>query len=107
MSTRPAGARRPDRPWTRHYSPGVPASLKLPEGSLVDLMDSSVGRYGKKTALEFFGARTSYRDLGTAINRAAAGLKKLGVQAGDRVALVLPNCPQHIVAFHAALRLGA
>ncbi|MEY9776920.1 long-chain-fatty-acid--CoA ligase [Arthrobacter sp. MW3 TE3886] len=107
MSTTSAGARRPDRPWTRHYSPGVPASLKLPEGSLVDLMDSSVRRYGKKTALEFFGARTSYRDLGTAINRAAAGLKKLGVQAGDRVALVLPNCPQHIVAFHAALRLGA
>jgi long-chain acyl-CoA synthetase len=70
-------------------------------------MDSSVRRYGKKTALEFFGARTSYRDLGTAINKAAAGLKKLGVQAGDRVALVLPNCPQHIVAFHAALRLGA
>ncbi|WP_026537345.1 long-chain-fatty-acid--CoA ligase [Arthrobacter sp. 9MFCol3.1] len=107
MSTTSAGARRPDRPWTRHYSPGVPASLKLPEGSLVDLMDSSVRRYGKKTALEFFGARTSYSDLGTAINRAAAGLKKLGVQAGDRVALVLPNCPQHIVAFHAALRLGA
>ena len=107
MSTKSAGPKRPDRPWTRHYSPGVPASLKLPEGSLVDLMDSSVRRYGKKTALEFFGARTSYRDLGTAINKAAAGLRKLGVRAGDRVALVLPNCPQHIIAFHAALRLGA
>ena len=107
MSTKSAGPKRPARPWTRHYSPGVPASLKLPEGSLVDLMDSSVRRYGKKTALEFFGARTSYRDLGTAINKAAAGLRKLGVRAGDRVALVLPNCPQHIIAFHAALRLGA
>jgi long-chain acyl-CoA synthetase len=70
-------------------------------------MDSSVRRYGRKTALEFFGARTSYRELGAAISRAAAGLKKLGVRAGDRVALVLPNCPQHIIAFHAALRLGA
>jgi long-chain acyl-CoA synthetase len=107
MSTKSAGPRRPFRPWTRHYSPGVPASLKLPEGSLVDLMDSSVRRYGKKTALVFFGARTSYRDLGIAINKAAAGLRKLGVRAGDRVALVLPNCPQHIIAFHAALRLGA
>ena len=96
-----------DRPWTKHYSPGVPANLTLPKGSLVDLMDSSVRRFGSKTALEFFGARTSYRELGSQINRVAAGLKKLGVQAGDRVALVLPNCPQHVIAFHAALRLGA
>ncbi|GAA2144661.1 long-chain-fatty-acid--CoA ligase [Arthrobacter humicola] len=107
MSRRSAGPEHPDRPWTRHYGPGVPIDLKLPAGSLVDLMDSSVRRYGRKTALEFFGARTSYRELGTAISRAAAGLKKLGVRAGDRVALVLPNCPQHIIAFHAALRLGA
>ncbi|MGY2746488.1 long-chain-fatty-acid--CoA ligase [Arthrobacter sp. UYCu723] len=70
-------------------------------------MDSSVRRFGSKTALEFFGARTSYRELGALISRAAAGLKKLGVKAGDRVALVLPNCPQHIIAFHAVLRLGA
>ncbi len=96
-----------DRPWTKHYSPGVPADLKLPKGSLVDLMDSSVRRFGSKTALEFFGARTSYRELGTQISKVAAGLKKLGVKAGDRVALVLPNCPQHVIAFHAALRLGA
>lgn len=96
-----------DRPWTRSYGPGVPADLVLPKGSLVDLMDSSVRRYGSKPALEFFGARTSYRELGTLISRAAAGLAKLGVKAGDRVALVMPNCPQHIVAFHAVLRLGA
>ncbi|MET4588535.1 long-chain-fatty-acid--CoA ligase [Arthrobacter sp. 754] len=96
-----------ERPWTRSYGPGVPAGLALPEGSLVDLVDQSVRRYGSRTALEFFGARTSYRELGTQISRAAAGLKKLGVKAGDRVALVMPNCPQHVVAFHAVLRLGA
>ena len=62
-----------DRPWTGSYGPGVPADLVLPEGSLVDLMDSSVRRYGSKTALEFFGARTSYRELGALISRAAAG----------------------------------
>jgi long-chain acyl-CoA synthetase len=81
--------------------------LVLPKGSLVDLVDRSVRRYGSKTAMEFFGARTSYRELGKLISRAAAGLKKLGVKAGDRVALVMPNCPQHVVAFHAVLRLGA
>jgi long-chain acyl-CoA synthetase len=96
-----------ERPWTSSYGPGVPADLVLPKGSLVDLVDQSVRRYGSKTALEFFGAGTSYRELGKLISRAAAGLKKLGVKAGDRVALVMPNCPQHVVAFHAVLRLGA
>ncbi|MCU1434275.1 MAG: AMP-dependent synthetase and ligase [Pseudarthrobacter sp.] len=96
-----------ERPWTSSYGPGVPADLVLPKGSLVDLLDQSVRRYGSKPALEFFGARTSYRELGKLISRAAAGLKKLGVKAGDRVALVLPNCPQHVIAFHAVLRLGA
>ncbi|HET8879024.1 MAG TPA: AMP-binding protein, partial [Arthrobacter sp.] len=96
-----------DRPWTTHYSPGVPSNLRLPAGTLVDMVDASVRRYGSKTALEFFGAQTSYRELGDRISRAAAGLKKLGVRAGDRVALVLPNCPQHVIAFHAVLRLGA
>ncbi|QHK22194.1 AMP-binding protein [Pseudarthrobacter psychrotolerans] len=95
------------RPWTSAYGTGVPADLVLPEGSLVDLMDTSVRRYGSKTALEFFGAGTTYRELGKLISRAAAGLKKLGVKSGDRVALVMPNCPQHVVAFHAVLRLGA
>jgi long-chain acyl-CoA synthetase len=96
-----------ERPWTASYGPGVPAAPVLPEDSLVDLVDQSVRRYGNKTALEFFGARTSYRELGTLISRAAAGLKKLGVRPGDRVALVMPNCPQHVIAFHAVLRLGA
>ncbi|MET0296341.1 MAG: long-chain-fatty-acid--CoA ligase, partial [Microbacterium sp.] len=58
-------------------------------------------------ALEFFGAETSYRELGEQIERAAEGLRRLGVRKGDRVAIVLPNCPQHVVAFYAVLRLGA
>ena len=95
------------RPWTRHYAEGVPADLSLPEGSLVDMVEASVSRYGSKPALQFFGATTSYRDLGEQIRRAAAGLKRLGIRQGDRVALVLPNSPQHVVAFYAVLRLGA
>ena len=97
----------PARPWVRHYSDGVPANMRLPEGSLVDLVERSVRKYGSKPALEFFGAVTTYERLGEQIRRAASGLKKLGVKQGDRVALVLPNCPQHIVAFYAILRLGA
>ncbi|GAA4149275.1 long-chain-fatty-acid--CoA ligase [Leifsonia shinshuensis] len=96
-----------DRPWVSAYAPDVPADIELPEGSLAHLIDDSVATYGKHVALEFFGATTTYAELGDQIARAAEGLRKRGVRKGDRVALVLPNCPQHVVAFYAALRLGA
>ncbi len=96
-----------DRPWVAGYAPDVPADIDLPAGSLAHLIDASVATYGKHVALEFFGATTTYAELGEQIARAAEGLRKRGVRKGDRVALVLPNCPQHVVAFYAALRLGA
>ncbi|HST72304.1 MAG TPA: long-chain-fatty-acid--CoA ligase [Kocuria rosea] len=95
------------RPWTASYDPGVPVDLELPETSLVHMLERSVARNGAGTALEFFGATTSYAVLGRQVERVAEGLRRLGVQAGDRVAIVLPNCPQHVVAFYAVLRLGA
>jgi long-chain acyl-CoA synthetase len=95
------------RPWTTSYDAGVPTDLDLPETSLVHMLERSVARHGGRTALEFFGARTTYAALGHQVERAAEGLRRLGVRRGDRVAIVLPNCPQHIVAFYAVLRLGA
>ncbi|MDQ4212618.1 long-chain-fatty-acid--CoA ligase [Microbacterium capsulatum] len=97
----------PPRPWTASYADGVPEDLAPVSGSLVDIVEASARDYPDAPALEFFGRTTSYRDLQSAIDRAAAGLAALGVRAGDPVAIVLPNCPQHIVAFYAVLRLGA
>ncbi|WP_336629605.1 MULTISPECIES: long-chain-fatty-acid--CoA ligase [unclassified Microbacterium] len=97
----------PPRPWTASYAEGVPEDLAEVSGSLVDIVEASARDYPDAPALQFFGRTTSYRDLQAAIDRAAAGLKALGVKAGDPVAIVLPNCPQHIVAFYAVLRLGA
>jgi len=97
----------PPRPWTASYAPGVPTDLDPVDGSLVDIVAASARDYPDAPALEFFGRTTSYRELDRQIARAAAGLKALGVTAGDPVAIVLPNCPQHIVAFYAILRLGA
>jgi long-chain acyl-CoA synthetase len=95
------------RPWLSSYAEGVPHEIDEPTQTLPEMMAASVSRYGKSPALEFFGATTTYRELGKLVDRAAEGLRRLGVHAGDRVALVLPNCPQHVVAFYAALRLGA
>ncbi|WIB78489.1 long-chain-fatty-acid--CoA ligase [Curtobacterium sp. MCPF17_002] len=95
------------RPWLASYAPGVPHDIEEPTGSLSDIVEESARRFPKHVALEFFGRTTTYAELEEQILRAANGLRKLGVSAGDRVAIVLPNCPQHIVAFYAVLRLGA
>ncbi|QXQ10346.1 long-chain-fatty-acid--CoA ligase [Paeniglutamicibacter sp. Y32M11] len=93
--------------WTKNYQPGVPAEIELPTESLSVMFERSVAAAGDSPATEFFGRRTSYRELGEQVTRAAEGLRRLGVVAGDRVALILPNCPQHVIAFYAVLRLGA
>jgi len=95
------------RPWLSSYADGVPADVDMPEGSLVDLLHEAAERFGPAVALDFYGATTTYADLAEQVGRAASALASLGVKAGDRVGLVLPNCPQHVVAFYAVLRLGA
>lgn len=98
---------QPPRPWVASYAEGVPEDLAPVSGSLIDIVAASARDYPDAPALQFFGRETSYAELQADIDRAAAGLRDLGVRAGDPVAFVLPNCPQHIVAFYAVLRLGA
>jgi long-chain acyl-CoA synthetase len=95
------------RPWLTSYAPGVPHDIEPVTGSLLDLVEGSAKSYPRAVALEFFGATTSYSELVEQISRAAEGLRGLGVRHGDTVALVMPNSPQHVVAFYAVLRLGA
>ncbi|HEY8588719.1 MAG TPA: AMP-binding protein, partial [Naasia sp.] len=95
------------RPWLASYADGVPPEIEVPAASLPEMIATAVRSHSRRTALEFFGAETTYAELGEQIERVAGALQRLGVHRGDRVALVLPNCPQHVVAFYAVLRLGA
>ena len=96
-----------DRPWTVHYTPGTTQNLDYGTTTLCDQFDHAVRAYHDRPATEFFGRLTSYAELGRRVRRAAEGLRLLGVGKGDRVAVLLPNCPQGVVVFYAALRLGA
>jgi len=89
------------------YQPGVPTEIDLPTESLVGMVEAAVAAVPDHIATDFFGHTMTYRQFGDQVNRAAEGLRQLGVRPGDRVALVLPNCPQHLIAFYAVLRLGA
>ena len=95
-----------ERPWLASYAEGVPHDIEVQTGSLYDLLADSASEFAGNVALEFFGATTTYAELDAQVQRAAEALRLLGVQKGDPVALVLPNAPQHIVAFYAVLRLG-
>ncbi len=95
-----------DRPWLDSYAPGVPSDVDEDVPVTVTLQRSAE-QFPSHIATDFFGAVTTYDTLARRVDRAAGALHELGVRAGDRVALVLPNCATHVVAFYAALRIGA
>lgn len=95
------------RAWNRFYAPGTPVDIEPVTGSLVDLLDERCEQWADRDAISFFGRPVTYREFGERVARAAQGLADLGVSAGDRVALIMPNAPQHMVVFYAVLRLGA
>jgi long-chain acyl-CoA synthetase len=86
------------RPWLEHYDSAVSKSLApYPDKTLVDLLDDLASRQGERAALLFKGATMSYRRLHEESNAFAAALVTLGIGGGERVALLLPNCPQFLV----------
>jgi len=95
------------RPWLAKYPASVPAHLTYPPKLLPDLLDDAARTWPERPALEFYGSRWTYRQFREAVDRFASGLAREGVGPGDRVALVLPNCPAYPIAFFGALRLGA
>ncbi len=96
-----------DRPWLDSYALRVPRDIAEPTETLSQMLSSSARKYRRNVALQFFGATITYGELGDRISHFANGLRARGVVKGDRVALVLPNSPQHVIAFYAVLRLGA
>ena len=94
-------------PWLDNYPPGVPEHVELPKASLAGLLDDAARDFPHAPALHFEGRTTSYAQLAEQSGRFAGALAGLGVGRGTRVGLILPNCPQAVVALFGALRLGA
>jgi long-chain acyl-CoA synthetase len=96
------------RPWLRQYPPGVPAEVDVGAyPSVVALLDEAYARHAERDACACMGKRMSYREVDTRSRALAAWLQARGVKRGDRVALMMPNVPQYLVAIGAVLRAGA
>jgi long-chain acyl-CoA synthetase len=91
----------------KNYDADVPSSIEYPHVPLQALLDDAAESYPGSTATIFFDRKRSYASLLQDVKRFSAGLRALGVKKGDRVAIDLPNCPQFLIAFFGALRIGA
>lgn len=105
-----------DQPWLAHYEAGVPSEIEYPEGMLLHhVLEGAADQFPNRPAILFPAAvgkrllagRMTFRDLENSANRFANALTRLGVQKGDRVALILPNSPQFVISFFGALKVGA
>ena len=96
------------KPWLAHYDPDVRQSIApYPDRTLVDYLDDLARDHAADAALLFKGATMSYGQLDQESTAFAAALSSLGVGKGDRVAILLPNCPQFFVAEFGIWKSGA
>jgi long-chain acyl-CoA synthetase len=93
--------------WTAKKWPGVPREVDVPDESFLEALDRAASEWPDRVAIDFMAQATTYRELWEAVARGASVLDGYGIGKGDRVAISLPNCTSHMVAFYAVLRLGA
>ncbi|MFZ9858018.1 MAG: long-chain-fatty-acid--CoA ligase [Roseiflexaceae bacterium] len=107
-----------DKPWLSSYEPVVPPTLTFPETNLYNLLADTARQFPNNTAASLIlsyllngkvtiGGKLTYSQLVDQVERFANALYQLGVRKGDRVALMLPNSLHYVIAFHAAMRIGA
>jgi long-chain acyl-CoA synthetase len=95
------------RPWLRHYDYWVRPDVTFPARPLSEILATTAIEMPDRRATSFLGAELTFLDLKRRSDALAAAFANLGIMHGDRVGIMLPNCPQYIIATFAALRLGA
>ena len=95
------------RPWLKYYDPQVPPHLTYPRIPLYGLLDETAVKYPTGPCTNFFGKRLTYQQIKELSDHFAASIRRMGIQKGDRVVLLLPNSPQFIIAYYGLLKAGA
>ena len=96
-----------ERIWHKSYAPGVPPEIEPERITMAEALRRMAGEFPDQTAFIYMGRKISFRELESLVNRFTRALTDLGVGAGDKVGMLLPNLPQLIIANHACYRLGA
>jgi long-chain acyl-CoA synthetase len=95
------------RIWHKNYPAGIPAEIEFEKITMPEVLTRTAKKFPNHTALIFMGTQITYQKLESLVNRFAKAFLSLGVKKGDKVAMVLPNIPQIVIADFAAFRIGA
>lgn len=96
-----------EKKWLSVYPDSISKEIKVPEFPMQRILQNACQAYPNNTAITFYGRKISYQELFHASQAFASALQKKGVQKGDRVAIMLPNCPQYVIAYYGSLTTGA
>lgn len=92
--------------WLKHYDKGVPEEIEIPDISLPEFLKEQANFVPQNTLIEFFGNEITFREVDKSSDNFALNLLKEDFKKGDRVALLLPNCPQYLISFYGILKAG-
>jgi len=95
-----------ERPWLQHYPDEISHTLKYDEIPLYDFLVQTAEKHPEKVALHFLGKEVTFKELLYKAKQMAQFLKEKGLRKGDRVASMLPNCPQAVITYYGALLAG-
>jgi long-chain acyl-CoA synthetase len=93
--------------WMAQYPDSISSTISNPEKNLVEILQETTSKYPVNNALSFFGRKITYRQLLGLSQGFTSALQQNQVQKGDRVALMLPNCPQYVISYYGTLGAGA
>ncbi|WP_372442202.1 AMP-binding protein [Metabacillus bambusae] len=94
------------KPWLHHYPTEVPHEITIDEKPLYEYLQQAADEFPTKTAIHFLGKELSYSELYNQSLKLANYLQSLGLQKGDRVSIMLPNCPQAVISYYGVLFAG-
>ncbi|MBX0315127.1 AMP-binding protein [Planococcus glaciei] len=95
-----------EKPWLAHYPPEVPHTLSYPSMPVQEYLTHAYEKFPNKVAIHFLGKDITYHELYDSSKRFANYLQTLGIKKGDRVSIMLPNCPQAVISFYGVLYAG-
>ncbi|MGI8315895.1 long-chain-fatty-acid--CoA ligase [Halobacillus mangrovi] len=96
-----------ERVWRKHYPEHIQVEVDIPDIALTDVLQQSVDRFPNNPAVSFYGHEITYEELNGQVHAFASSLQKEGVEKGDRVAIMLPNCPHYVTSYYGTLKAGA
>ncbi|MCI5615064.1 MAG: AMP-binding protein [Clostridia bacterium] len=108
MSEQTAAPATPEvrAPWLKSLG-DIPAHLDYFQGSMFQAIEKVADQYPTYIAYDFMGKGTTYRDFVQEVELCARALKSIGIRAGDKITICLPNCPQAVIMFYAVNLVGA